>query len=105
MAGQQLVQERLWSTHVPHVDTGALQWAVESFHSYTTESIIQTVQFDSVRPVEVEELLHKSQIFLLTWCSGGILPPHSLYWPMTAFTTNEYGVAMVSLVKVHLLAS
>ena len=87
------------------LNTGALQWAVESFHSYTTESIIQTVQFDSVGSVEVEELLHESQIFLSTWCTWGTSPPHSLYWPMTAFTTKEYGVAMVSQMKVHLLAS
>ena len=37
------------------LNTGALQWAVESFHRYITESIIQTVQFDSVRSVEVEQ--------------------------------------------------
>ena len=37
------------------LNTGVLQWAVESFHSYTTESIIQTVQFDSVGSVEVEQ--------------------------------------------------
>ena len=88
------------------LDTGALQWAVESFHSYTTEyRLCSLTQSDQLRWNKMEKLLHKSQIFLSTWCTWGTSPPHSLYCPMTAFTTKEYGVAMVSLMKVHLHAS